>query len=196
MKQEQKRYKEKGYSHFGKFTVECPTCKKNATVSHEYSYNNSVITCAHCSYQRTTEDFIFYKAIVNINCPNCGKTIHQEQGKLKEKPKKYLVTCPECSISLTVKPRTEKYILTGKVQGIKHDPIFGFPLWYQSDIRGNLFWGYNREHLLEIQAYVESELRERHWKYGMSMVERLPQFIKDSKNREIIVKTIDYLLKK
>lgn len=76
------------------------------------------------------------------------------------------------------------------------DPIFSLPLWFQADIRGDLFWAYNREHLREIEAYVISKLRERQTDTHTTMVERLPNFIKDSKNREIIVKVIEQLERK
>ena len=79
---------------------------------------------------------------------------------------------------------------------MKCDPIFGFPLWLQTEIRGNLFWAYNREYLLEVKNYVESYLRERQKIPFTTMVEKLPQFLKDSKNRDLILEKINDLFEK
>ncbi|NML69628.1 hypothetical protein HHL23_07445 [Chryseobacterium sp. RP-3-3] len=91
-----------------------------------------------------------------------------------------LVVCPDC----------EKYFsnYSQKTQGLKQDEVFGCPLYFQDDCKGNLFWAKNREHLLEMEAYVSSELRTL--PYRMRMVERLPAFIKEAKNREAVLKIL------
>ncbi|MGB4775795.1 MAG: hypothetical protein WBP45_11525, partial [Daejeonella sp.] len=79
-----------------------------------------------------------------------------------------------------------------------YDPVFKLPLWLQAEIKGHLFWAYNRQHLNEIKNYVGSKLRERlikDYKYT-TMVEKLPNFIKDAKNREAIIKLIEKLERK
>jgi hypothetical protein len=50
--------------------------------------------------------------------------------------------------------------------------------------------------LNEIRSYVSSRLRERQTMSPTTMVERLPNFIKEARNRETIVKAIDKLLRK
>ncbi len=45
------------------------------------------------------------------------------------------------------------------------------------------------EHLLEMENYISSELRTR-LPYRMRMVERLPTFIKEAKNRNAILKIL------
>ncbi len=191
-----KRYKKTDYNYAKDYSVECPDCKKEAFVLLNNESKDTIIQCNHCLYKRNYNDFILYKAWVKLNCPNCGKGIHTEQGGFKEKPVKLNVNCPECGFSLQTKPRTEKYNILHKKQGMKHDPLLGFPLWFQDEIKGNLFWAYNRKHLDEILNYVSSELRERQTNWGMTMVERLPGFIKEAGNRELIVKIIARLLKK
>jgi hypothetical protein len=51
--------------------------------------------------------------------------------------------------------------------------------------------------LLEIKAYVGSKLRERSTdRFKMTMVEKLPDFIKSAKNREEVLKAIGRMEKK
>jgi hypothetical protein len=50
---------------------------------------------------------------------------------------------------------------------------------------------------MEIKHYVQATLRERTTdKFKMTMVERLPDFIKLAKNREEILKTLTQMLEK
>jgi hypothetical protein len=69
-------------------------------------------------------------------------------------------------------------------------------LWFQKEVKGEIFWAYNREHLIEIRNCVSAKLRERQGTTYTTMVERLPNFIKIARNRDIILRTIDNLLKK
>jgi hypothetical protein len=86
--------------------------------------------------------------------------------------------------------------LSYRSSGAASDPLFNLPLWLQTEIRGNLFWAYNRRHLQDIKTYVQAKLRERQSDGYTTMVERLPQFIKSAKNRDAILKAIDQLEKR
>jgi hypothetical protein len=71
--------------------------------------------------------------------------------------------------------------------------LFNLPLWFQIEVRDNLFWAYNRKHPKEIKNYVRSKLRERQTPTHTTMVEKLPALIKEAKNREAILKDIERL---
>jgi len=109
---------------------------------------------------------------------------------------KSLIPRPHCGTTRTYKPKNEEYKNDYETKGHAADPIFGLPLWFQAEVRGKLFWAYNRSHLSDIKLYVTSKLRERQTTTHTTMVERLPNFIKDSKNREAIVKVIEKLERK
>lgn len=76
------------------------------------------------------------------------------------------------------------------------DPIFHLPLWLQENVRGNLLWAYNRSHLHDVKEYVGAKLRERRTTRYTTMVEKLPTFIKEAKNREAILKAIEKMERK
>ncbi|WP_370944144.1 TFIIB-type zinc ribbon-containing protein [Amycolatopsis sp. cg5] len=71
------------------------------------------------------------------------------------------------------------------------DPYFWRPLWFQADFRGHTLWAFNRTHLSLIEDYVAASIRERGAGPSMmSMVNKLPLWIKTAKNREAVLHTI------
>lgn len=72
-----------------------------------------------------------------------------------------------------------------------YDPYFGTPLWLATDCRGHVLWAYNTAHLDLLEAYVSAQLRERGSIPGsMSLVERLPAWIKDGRHRSEVLSGI------
>ncbi|MFJ8658476.1 hypothetical protein [Streptomyces sp. NPDC093795] len=76
------------------------------------------------------------------------------------------------------------------------DPYFGLPLWLQAETRHGWLWAYNPERLDLIKRYVQAALRERapsdaeaHKK--MTLVARLPDWIKSAKNRAEVLQAIE-----
>lgn len=77
--------------------------------------------------------------------------------------------------------------------GCPVDPYFRRPLWLQASCCGHVLWAYNARHLDLLEAYVAARLRERGRTEPlapMSLVERLPAWLKAAKNRSEVLKTI------
>lgn len=185
----QKRYKQQYSSYYNTALVVCPNCGEDAVVKNVGNCKQASLECRHCSLRKSGNELVVYKAFIKLYCPFCAHPIRYEQGKLKEKPQNITVPCDECDASFQVQPKIEKYLDSyGKEAGLIHDPVFGCPYFFQEDFRGKLFWAKNREHLLEMESYVSSGLRTL--PYRMRMVERLPTFIKEAKNREAILKIL------
>lgn len=192
----ERRYKGTGYRYPTYYLVECPKCKHEAKVTLGDRYPSELelgIECPNCMYIAEYKDFILYKATVRRRCPDCGKEISYEQENLKEPVKDVTIKCSSCSFEAEYKPNIEQYILKPDLNGLKGDPIFGYLLWLQTEVKGNLFWAYNREHLEEIKIFVDADLRERQSAYRKTMTARLPEFIKTAKNRQDILKAISVL---
>lgn len=184
-------------SYMTEYLVVCPKCNKDALVkaSNGYVPSYAKLTCYNCLFSESSEDLIRYKVIVRRSCDNCGKQINVEIPNQKEITRQITIPCPHCGITRTFQPRNDSYQLTYKSSGIAVDPIFNLPLWFQKEVKGNLFWAYNRQQLLDIKSYVQAKLRERQSQGYTTMVERLPTFIKEAKNREAILKAIEDLQK-
>jgi hypothetical protein len=67
-------------------------------------------------------------------------------------------------------------------------------LWLQLEIRHGWLWAYNLDHLDLLQRYVQAPLRERAPWYDtgqkMTLVARLPAWIKRAKNRDEILRAV------
>jgi hypothetical protein len=180
------------------FLVECPKCSAAAMVNLESSFasNDGKLFCSNCSHAEKAADRIRYKLIVKRNCDNCGKFFEKIIPDHKEKTETVKVPCPECGSARSYKPVCEAYRLMYDPKGAAYDPVFNLPLWLQAEIKDDLFWAYNRPHMNDIKDYVKSKLRERPSPHFTTMVEKLPHFIKDSKNRDLLIKIIERLEKK
>ena len=72
-----------------------------------------------------------------------------------------------------------------------------FPLWYAQMYQGEHFWALNEEHLAYLENFIAAKLRLRStYNSGMMLVDKLPQFIKDKKNRDDLLKLISKLREK
>lgn len=92
---------------------------------------------------------------------------------------------------MEVKPKYEPdydQINRDMANGLMCDNTFGLPYFFQETVRGNLFWAKNDKHLLEMENYITSDLRPRK---GMTMVAKLPTFIKIKKNKSLILKVLE-----
>lgn len=72
------------------------------------------------------------------------------------------------------------------------DPFFEFDVWYRLETTYGLLWAYNLEHLEVIEGYIADRMRSRN---GLSyknnsIASRLPQWVKEAKNRDYLIKQI------
>jgi len=74
------------------------------------------------------------------------------------------------------------------------DPYFRQPLWLRADCCGNqTLWAFNERHLDILEGYVGARLRERGERPGMTMLARLPGWMKAAKHRTEILRAISRL---
>ncbi|MDQ2771290.1 MAG: hypothetical protein M3Y54_12410 [Bacteroidota bacterium] len=187
-----------GRSYNGEYAVECPKCQHLAMVTAGYGnqFSNSKLNCRHCGHSEKSVDLVRYKVSVRRNCDNCGKLISKVIPHSKEPVDAFALPCPNCGEVRIYTPRNEAYHQPYNEHASGQASVFGLPLWLQGSIRGNIFWAYNRQHLNDIKEYVGAKLRERQTTTHTTMVEKLPQFIKEAKNREAILKLIEKLERK
>lgn len=186
------------YSYMTEFIVECPKCQHEAVVSTEnpYFFSNAKLTCKHCAHSEKAINLIYYKVSVSAHCDNCGKKISKVIPHSKEKVDGFAISCWNCGTTRIYRARNEEFSRAHNEFDQGLDPIFHLPLWFQEEIKGNLFWAYNRQHLHDIKKYVAAKLRERQTTWHSTMVEQLPIFIKEAKNREKMLKVIEKLARK
>ena len=103
------------------------------------------------------------------------------------------VTCAQCGQTREYKPTHTKAQLIYKDNGDATDLHFNLPLWLQDTVKSDLFWAYNYEHLDYLKRYITAKVRERASPTYMTLIARLPNFIKSAKNREALLKLIEKL---
>ncbi|MEU0403928.1 hypothetical protein ABZ318_27575 [Streptomyces sp. NPDC006197] len=144
----------------------------------------------------TAYDFI--DSIV-VRCPGCAEAARvipapEEDpapgGRALCRPRR--LVCRGCGLSR---------VWSGRLVELSHgtarpatDPYFGMPLWLQVETRHGWLWAYNLEHLDLIHRFVQASLRERAPWYDtgqkMTLVARLPVWIKRAKNRDEILRAV------
>jgi hypothetical protein len=94
------------------------------------------------------------------------------------------LTCPHCSYQ-KIAPA-----------GDDCNSLWGYPAletYLQARCCGEHLWAVNIEHLNFLEDYVQAKLRERQPNINRSLSSRLPQWIKNRKNREDILRCIQQL---
>lgn len=181
-----------------KIWVKCPKCAEPALVSSEprkYSIpfppnHQSKCTCSSCGFHQTGNDKWdgYLQGFISQSCSHCGSKVCHSTEPTKKSYKSSNVTCETCQ-------QTREYELVWyRYRAEKPtDPFFGFDLWLQTTIKENTLWLYNLEHLNYLRDYVNAKLREDNGRHKYSMITNLPQWIKSSKNRDLIIKKLNKL---
>jgi hypothetical protein len=134
---------------------------------------------------------------IEVHCPRCSGRASvlpapQGPGAPRSQWTRRSVSCLLCGYSAYLpKPEDDQVVIR---LGGCGDSFSGLPLWLAAECRGRVLWAYNTAHLDFLEAFVSAQLRERGPILGsMSLVERLPAWIKDAKNRDDVIRAIHRL---
>ncbi|WP_312190339.1 hypothetical protein [Sphingobacterium sp.] len=73
---------------------------------------------------------------------------------------------------------------------------FKATLWLQHPFKSDVFWAYNGEHLNYLEDYIGAKLREHKDREHFTLLEKLPKFYHEAKNRKALLAIINRLRKK
>ncbi|MEV3993636.1 hypothetical protein AB0J57_32555 [Streptomyces sp. NPDC049837] len=133
-----------------------------------------------------------------VRCPGCARAARvvltpadsDPGGRMLFRPRR--LVCCGCGLSRVWSGRLVT-LSRGTAQPAT-DPYLGMPLWLQIETRRGWLWAYNLEHLDLIRRFVQAPLRERASWYDtgqkMTLVARLPAWIKRAKNRDEVLRAI------
>ena len=68
--------------------------------------------------------------------------------------------------------------------------FFNAELWLQHPFKNDVFRAYNQSHLAYIEAYIAAELREHNDRTHFTLLEKLPKFYHEAKNRKALLRII------
>ncbi|RLK59440.1 TFIIB-type zinc ribbon-containing protein [Actinokineospora cianjurensis] len=126
-----------------------------------------------------------------VVCPRCrGRAVvvpwPDRGGDVFESPRR--LACAGCGHVATVVPEWSEW-------GGATDPYFGLPLWLRARCcGGRTVWAFNESHVDLLERFVGARVRERRASPGtMSLVARLPRWMKTAKNRDEVLRAIGAL---
>lgn len=128
-----------------------------------------------------------------VLCPKC----HQQAiAALNDTAKEARLRCVSCGYSKTASKCVE--YAEGKYAELKQAAhlYFDAALWLSHSFKGEVFWAYNPKHLQYLEDYISAKLREQKVRTHFTLLEKLPKFYHDAKNREALLKIIKKLKSK
>ncbi len=193
-------YKDNGnteWYYISNVDVVCPKCSGKANLKTRNQYQDEPeLKCSNCFYSRKGFEYSTFSKNQKVVCSKCDSIFNLDTSKLITTVKKVNCKCPECNHQNQVTPEFDVYKSGGMYNIQSKDQYCGLDFWYSTRFKNDFFWAYNIEHLTEIENYVSAELRKRHEGNYQSMIEKLPNWISSSKNREAILNTIAKLKRK
>lgn len=169
--------------------VHCPNCNEKASLHRKFEDYRSYcdhyeFRCNNCHTEvKEIKKFIYS---VDRNCPFCPAVINYRSLPTSKIKKEVEVTCNKCKERICYTPKVES-VYDWKLKGENIE----FTYWFNERFKGEMFWAVNEEHLIYLEDFISAKQRQRSKQnYGMMLVDKLPQFIKDKKNRDELLKLI------
>jgi len=131
-------------------------------------------------FQLKTKTLVAFMHDIHVRCPQC------EQRADIVRKETLRLSCLACGYMCMY---TEGVYRTG---GGAFDPFFQLPLYLQTNCCGHILWAYNRDHLANMRAYVEADIRTSDGE-NSSVESRLPKWMKQKHNREDVLRAIKRL---
>ena len=125
-----------------------------------------------------------------VVCSSCSK---QAIATINETEKKARLLCTHCGFNKTAS--TKFVYKKGKTMEVKQaaNLFFDAKLWFSAPFKGDVFWAYNLEHLNYLEQYITAKIREHKDRTHFTLLEKLPKFYHEAKNREALLKLITKL---
>ena len=133
----------------------------------------------------------FFKEVW-VKCPRCEK---KAITKVDHEKQQAQLLCEHCGYHRERQTQVQFY--GQKVQfRTSADFYFDTELWFQMPFKNSRFEAYNLEHLEYLERYVAATLREHKDRTGFTLLEKLPKFYHEAKNREVSLRIIQRLKSK
>ena len=100
--------------------------------------------------------------------------------------------CVHCGYNKEASAEIGQHIVIKKPANEFFDAV----LWLQAAFRNELFWAYNDKHLHYLERYISAALRGHNERQHFTLLEKLPKFYHEAKNREGLLKIIAKLKNK
>lgn len=130
----------------------------------------------------------FYKEVWVV-CTSCAK---KAIATVDFETKKARLLCANCGYNKEISTLTYRYTSAA----LPANWYFGAEQWLKAPFRNEVFWAYNDKHLEYLERYISATLREHKDRTHFTLLEKLPKFYHEAKNREGLLKIISKLKSK
>ncbi|MCA5004157.1 hypothetical protein [Sphingobacterium bovistauri] len=134
----------------------------------------------------------YFQSEVWIVCPDCAK---KAVTKVDYENAKAYLFCKNCGLSKQKSTTITVAGIKGNWKMIAHN-YFNTQLWLEHSFKNDVFYALNGEHLDYLEQYIAADLREHKDRTGFTLLERLPKFYHEAKNRKALLSIIQKLKKK
>lgn len=124
-----------------------------------------------------------------VVCTGCSK---KAIAKTNVAEKTALLYCGHCGYH---KIAAASVTDNGRLKMAAHG-YFGAGLWLTARFKDDLFWAFNDQHLAYLEQYIGAGLREHKDRTHFTLLEKLPKFYHEAKNRDRLLKIIGKLKNK
>lgn len=129
----------------------------------------------------------FYQEVWVV-CPDCAK---KAMATVNFETKTARLFCVHCGCN----KETTTAIKNGTINTAANQ-YFQAELWLKAPFKNDVFWAYNDKHLEYLERYIGATLREHKDRTHFTLLEKLPKFYHEAKNREGLLKIIAKLKSK
>lgn len=133
----------------------------------------------------------FQKEVLVV-CPRCES---RASAKVDHTVKLALLLCDNCGYNKQMPTEVSVFGHKGNWQ-MSANAYFDAELWLTTPFKNEVFWAYNIAHLEYLEKYISATLREHKDRTHFTLLEKLPRFYHESKNRESLLKVIQKLRNK
>ncbi len=130
----------------------------------------------------------FYQEVWVV-CPLCSQ---KALAKVDYDKNEARLLCENCNYNKQTSTEQIVFGFKGNWQSPAH-VYFNAKLWLQHSFKEDVFYAYNRKHLDYLENYISAQLREHKDRTGFTLLEKLPKFYHEAKNRDALLKIIKKL---
>ncbi len=124
-----------------------------------------------------------------VLCPSCEK---KAIAKVDFENQTARLFCVQCGYN---KETSTALVPNGTMKMAAHR-YFNAELWLKASFKTDVFWALNGTHLEYLERYISATLREHKNRTHFTLLEKLPKFYHEGKNREDLLKIIAKLKNK
>lgn len=121
----------------------------------------------------------FYEEVWVV-CPKCSQKAIARNNREKETTR---LQCLECGYN-------KETVVEYKTAAHR---FFGVDLWLLHPFKDDIFYAYNGAHLEYLENYISARIREHKDRTGFTLLEKLPKFYHEAKNRDALLAVIKKL---